>query len=116
MSAEAATIVPLLLRTAFRAGESLPSLLERLRVMNVYVARESLSDLCRASLPRRLSDDTPDAPSYPETYAVLSGLLMLPAESLYDATIQRFEPCLRMPGNAAQMIRLPSGKQVNVMK
>jgi len=110
------SLAPLLKRDSPQPGESLPSFLERLRVLNGYAVQQTIYDMCRDTVPFKAAGDIPDAPIHSETYDVLSRLSQLPPSRLYETTIHRFETCLHIPDKVQQSIRLSSGEQVNVMK
>ena len=109
-------MAPLLKRDLPRSGESLPSFLERLRILNGYAVQQTIYDMCRDAVPLKAAGDTPDAPVHLETYDALSRLSQLPPSRLYETTIHRFGTCLHTSDKAQQSIRLSSGEQVSVLK
>lgn len=75
---------PLLRQTAFLPGESLPSLLARLLILNGYPAPSTLEKLYLPQKP-----DNPDCPRLVETYERLSTLTGLPAAEIWAASDRR---------------------------
>jgi len=106
----------LILRDSPKPGESLPSFLERLRILNRYPAKRALYSLCQDGLSANASGDTPDAPLHSETYDVLAALCRVTPENIYDATSHVFEPCLCTPGGKRTWVTLPSGQTRLILK
>lgn len=85
---------PLLRRTQFLPGESLPSLLERLVQLNYYPSLRILRYICCDPLIR----DDITCPSSVDTFLRLSDLTHISPEDLYAASNHHFATFLTLPG------------------
>jgi len=109
-------ITPLLRRDSLKPGESLPSFLERLRILNRYSTRRTIYTVWRKSLPSSVTNDTLDAPLRAASYTSLAKLCQVEPLTLYEATTHVFEPCVHTPGRNRTSVKLPPGKKYFTMK
>lgn len=89
-------ILPFLNRSFLYPGESLSSLLMRLRKSNYYETKEAITGICRPYLPQ---PDKLPFPRHWSTFDVLSQLTQLSAEELYSASIHQFANVLTPPNS-----------------
>lgn len=101
------TLPPLLQRRPLLPGESLPSLLARLAVVNFYEPPGLLHPLYLSGLP----DTKIERARHPITFARLAALTRLAPLALYGATIHVFARVLNPPGHADSYIDLPGGER-----
>lgn len=85
------SVPPLLNRSFLYPGESLSSLLVRLRKSNYYETKEAIKAIYNPYLPQR---DNLFLPNHWTTFEVLSGMTKLNTEELYNATGHKFADLL----------------------
>lgn len=97
---------PLLRRTVFEPGESLPSLLARLALLNHYSPPSILERVTLAAAPADWKDSI-DCPGHLAIFERLALLTGLPPFELYQASDHRFLPMAPMKQAALRERQLP---------
>lgn len=87
----------LLRRTQLLPGESLASLLERLRQRNYYLSATIWEHVCLDGLDPPANQDDPVRPKWVETFLRLAALTQISPEVLFAASAHRFAPLLARP-------------------
>jgi len=95
---------PLLRRTNLLPGESLPSFLERLTLLNFYQNSSVLRWICDNSNKKQTHLDNLFRPKSFQTFSRLSQLTMISTQELFDASDHYFAPMLTPLGREKTMI------------
>lgn len=99
--------LPFLCRSALRPGESLPSLLVRLAVLNAYQSPRMVLSIGQERLTQK---DDLTRPMHAETYQVLQQLTKLTPSALYRATPHFFARAISLPGDETATVSLSGGE------
>lgn len=104
-------IRPLLNRRPLEPGESLPSLMARLRVANYYRSPTAIAEICQEHLP---PGETVHLPHLAETWPVLAAVMRLPATDLYRSTFHRYAAAFVLSWETVRFVSLPGGERVSL--